>query len=120
MILERFDAVVFIGDDLMKHVYAAFNMFLRQDLAIGSLKQWEMTEADRDLCKCDNQITRPECAKYSIGNSEDLKKNDHGSGHTSSYYCDRRAHSHRHVARILTRFNRYSALPPADHNVSRP
>ncbi|KAL8832339.1 MAG: hypothetical protein Q9191_000340 [Dirinaria sp. TL-2023a] len=83
MILERFDAIVFIGDDLVRHIYAAFNMLLRENVAMGSLRQWEVSEGDRDLCRCDNQITRPECAKYSVSDSEEIRKNDPGSGHSS-------------------------------------
>ena len=89
MILERFDAVVFIGDDMLQHIYAAFNMLLRENLALGSLKQWQMSEAERDNCKCDNQIMKPECSKHAILNSEEVRKNDPGGGYTSPYHCDR-------------------------------
>ena len=89
MILDRFDAVVFIGDNMLQHIYAAFNMLLRENMAMGSLKQWEMSEAERDNCRCDNQFTRAECSKYAIRASEEVRKNDQGSGHASPYHCDR-------------------------------
>ena len=89
MILERFDAVVFIGDDMVRHIYAAFNMLLRQNLATGGLKQWDMKESERDMCRCDSQLIKPECAKYIVTESEDVRKNDFGSGHPSPYYCSR-------------------------------
>ena len=89
MILERFDAIVFIGDDMMKHIYAAFNILLRENIGLGGLKQWDMSESERETCKCDNQFTKPECAKYIVVDSEDVRKNDLGSGHPSPYYCNR-------------------------------
>ena len=89
MILERFDAVVFIGDNMLQHIYAAFNMLLRENMAMGGLKQWEMSEGERDNCRCDNQVTRTECTKRVLLDSEDVRKNDPGSGHTSPYHCNR-------------------------------
>lgn len=89
MILERFDAVVFIGDNMLQSIYAAFNMLLRENMAMGSLKQWDMSEGERDNCRCDNQVTRAECSKYAVQDSEDVRKNDPGKGHTSPYHCDR-------------------------------
>lgn len=89
MILERFDAIIFIGDDMVKHTYAAFNMLLRANIALGSLKQWDMKESEHETCRCDNQMTRPECVKYTVTDSEDVRKNDVGSGHPSPYFCNR-------------------------------
>ena len=89
MILDRFDAIVFIGDNMLQNIYAAFNILLRENMAIGSLKQWEMSEDERVNCRCDNQITRPECSKYAVMDSEEVRKNDPGSGHTSPYHCNR-------------------------------
>ncbi|KAK4690307.1 hypothetical protein P7C71_g6454, partial [Lecanoromycetidae sp. Uapishka_2] len=92
MILERFDAVVFIGDDTLKIVYAAFNMLLRENLAMGGLKQWELIEKDRATCRCDNQMVRPECLNYAITDSQAIAENDKSSVHKSPYYCDRTPH----------------------------
>lgn len=89
MILDRFDAIVFIGDNMLQHIYAAFNILLRENMAMGSLKQWEMSEDERVNCRCDNQITRPECSKYAVLDSEEVRKKDPGSGHTSPYHCNR-------------------------------
>lgn len=47
MILERFDTVVFIGDTMLRNIYGAFNILLRQNQALGAISQWEMN--DRDL-----------------------------------------------------------------------
>lgn len=89
MILQRFDAIVFIGDNMLQHIYAAFNMLLRENMAMGSLKQWEMSEDQRVNCRCDNQVTRPECSKYAVFDSEEVRKNDPGSGHPSPPHCNR-------------------------------
>ncbi|CAD6568399.1 MAG: hypothetical protein ASARMPREDX12_001397 [Alectoria sarmentosa] len=92
MILERFDAIVFIGDDSLKPIYAAFNMLLRENMAIGSLKQWELNESRRDTCSCDNQLTKPECSSHMIMESQTVREKDDGDGHKSPFYCDRTPH----------------------------
>lgn len=89
MIMERFDAVVFIGDDPLQHVYAAFNMLIRENIALGSLKQWEMKENERAGCRCDNQLIKAECAKYTVMDSQAVRDHDGDSAHKSPYYCDR-------------------------------
>ena len=89
MILERFDGIVFVGDNMIQHTYAAFNMLLRENIAMGSLKQWGMTESERDVCRCDSQFTNPGCSKFAITSSQEVMDNDGGSGHKSPYYCDR-------------------------------
>ena len=91
MILERFDAVVFIGDDSFKPIYAAFNMLLRENMAMGSLKQWELNESQRDGCKCDNQLTKSECSSHMITDSETARKKEDGDGHRNPFYCDRKS-----------------------------
>ncbi|KAI9812392.1 MAG: hypothetical protein M1832_000427 [Thelocarpon impressellum] len=92
MILDRFDGVVFIGDNMLRQVYTAFNILLRENVALGGLKQWEMSEGERGACRCENQFVRGECVKFAVENSEDVKKNDAGSGHKSPYYCARTPH----------------------------
>ena len=91
MILERFDAIVFIGDDSLKPIYAAFNMLLRENMAIGSLKQWELNESRRDTCSCDNQLTKPECSSHMIMESQTVREKDDGDGQRSPFYCDRKS-----------------------------
>ncbi|KAL2040909.1 hypothetical protein N7G274_006367 [Stereocaulon virgatum] len=92
MILERFDAVVFIGDDMLKYIYAAFNMLLRENMARGGLKQWEMAESDRVTCRCENQLTRSDCSSHIVMESQAVTDHDETSGHKSPYYCDRIPH----------------------------
>lgn len=90
MVLERFDAIVFIGDGLLQHIYAAFNMLLRENIAMGGLKQWEMKESERVKCRCDHQITKADCAKYTVMSNLAVRGNDGGGGNRSPYYCDRK------------------------------
>lgn len=102
MILDRFDGVIFIGDDLLQHVYSAFNILLRENVALGGLKQWEMSESDRSACRCDNQFVKSDCAKYAVTSSEQVVKNDGGSGHPSPYLCSRKSsHTQNHSIRSL-------------------
>ena len=89
MILERFDAIIFIGDNMLQYLYAAFNMLLRENIAIGSLKQWEMKEEEQAACRCDNQIIKAECTKFAVMNNQEVKENDGGSRHKSPFFCDR-------------------------------
>ena len=91
MILDRFDAVVFIGDGMLKNVYASFNMLLREDIAMGGLKQWSTTEKDRQQCACDNQLIRWECSKFSVLSSDEKVGHERSSGEGGRpYYCDRK------------------------------
>ncbi|KAL9019184.1 MAG: hypothetical protein Q9185_003565 [Variospora sp. 1 TL-2023] len=92
MILDRFDSVVFLGDETLQHVYSAFNMLLRENIALGALRQWDMKESERETCRCANQLTRPECLAYSVTDSQSVRLNDAGSRHNSPYYCDRTPH----------------------------
>ena len=91
MILERFDGIVFIGDDMLRTIYAAFNMLLRENIDFGGLKQWELDDQTRDNCRCDDQLTRPECVKNIVSSSEDVAANDaNKAGHRAPYYCNRK------------------------------
>ncbi|KAI9820672.1 MAG: hypothetical protein M1827_005041 [Pycnora praestabilis] len=92
MILNRFDAIVFIGDNMLRQIYTAFNILLRENVALGGLKQWEMSETERSACRCENQFVKSECLKFGIARSDDVMKNDRGSGHPSPYYCGRTPH----------------------------
>ncbi|KAL8720142.1 MAG: hypothetical protein Q9225_002957 [Loekoesia sp. 1 TL-2023] len=92
MILDRFDSVVFLGDETLRHIYSAFNMLLRENIGLGALRQWEMKESERETCRCANQLIRPECLAYSVTDSQSVRVNDAGSGHSSPYYCDRTPH----------------------------
>jgi hypothetical protein len=90
MILERFNTIVFVGDELVHSVYTAFNILLREDLALGGLQQWIMSDQDRVICKCDNQFLNQDCAGYAIKNRDEVKKNI-GDQKGSSYFCTRKS-----------------------------
>ena len=88
MIMERFDAIIFVGDSTLHHLYTAFNILLRENVALGGLKQWEMTEAGRSTCRCEKQFVKNECSKFAVSSSQEVKRNDAKGGHPSRYFCD--------------------------------
>ncbi|KAL8667033.1 MAG: hypothetical protein Q9202_000955 [Teloschistes flavicans] len=92
MILDRFDEIVFLGDDTLRLIYSAFNMLLRENIALGGLRQWDVKESERETCRCENQLIRPECLLYAVTDSQQVRSNDAGSGHSSPYLCDRTPH----------------------------
>jgi hypothetical protein len=89
MILERFNALVFLGDEIARSIYTAFNILLREDLAVGGLQDWMMGEQDQKNCKCDNQFLNNECLAYAV-KSRDEVKNAGGDRKWSSYLCQRK------------------------------
>lgn len=89
MILERFNTIVFVGDEIAQSIYTAFNILLREDLALGGLQQWIMIDQDRKNCKCDNQFLNVDCFGYAIKNRDEVKKNEiDGDRKGSPYFCD--------------------------------
>ncbi len=51
LILERFSASVFVGDDVARSIYLALNMLLWEDLALGDVEGWNMNERiERFVC----------------------------------------------------------------------
>ncbi|KAK9333325.1 hypothetical protein V1520DRAFT_332341 [Lipomyces starkeyi] len=101
MILDRFDAVVFIGEQRMtSHVYAAFNSLLRKNLAWGGLKNWELNEQLRQRCRCESQYTNPQCGGGSVGvsdhyvvdSTEILDAKEEGLKLGAPYVCNRVFH----------------------------
>lgn len=88
MILERFNSIVFVGDDIAQSIYAAFNVLLREDFALGSLKYWAMTDEGWTRCKCDSQFVDTECRGYAVKSKDDLKMNEASERKGSPYFCD--------------------------------
>lgn len=84
MILDRFDAVVFIGDEMLHNVYAAFNMLLRQNIATGGLKKWKLEANDVEPCKCGGQLTKGECLRELLNSNQEVV-----GEHATSYLCNR-------------------------------
>lgn len=87
MILERFSAVVFLGDETAQSIYAALNVFLREDISHGGLQEWLMTDDERIVCKCDAQFLDNNCLGYSVKNSEDIVKNEANDPKGSPFAC---------------------------------
>ena len=81
MVLERFDGVVFVGDEMLQSVYAAFNMLLREDVALGGLREGGMGGEERARCACEGQV-RGKCRRWILGGSGEV-----GAGRAS--VCDR-------------------------------
>ena len=75
---------------MLQNVYSAFNMLLRENVAMGGLKQWSLTDTERVSCRCDNQIMRSECSSQTIMVSAEVQENEGGNSHPSLYYCDRK------------------------------
>lgn len=90
MILERFDHVVFSGDESLSNVYAAFNMLLTEDIAHGSLKQWEMTREQLSSCSCDKQYLNRGCMDFLIHSSEDVYAQDANGRSRYPFACSTR------------------------------
>jgi hypothetical protein len=89
MILERFNAILFIGDDVAQSIYAAFNILLRENLAYGSLQTWNMDAQEMKQCECDAQFLDkypPSCLEYAVTSSEQVKENGESERITSSPY----------------------------------
>lgn len=89
MILERFDGVVFIGDEMMHQIYTAFNILLRQDLMFGALAQWKMSDRERDGCRCANQYMKPDCTKFFVMGSDEVAQGDPTGTYRAPYICNR-------------------------------
>jgi hypothetical protein len=87
MILERFNSITFIGDYITESIYAAFNILLREDLALGGLKQWSMSEQDLTSCKCSNQFLNKGCLEFIVKSIDDVKMNQAADQNGSPYFC---------------------------------
>ena len=88
MILERFDALVFIGDDILKHIYGAFNILLKEDMATGALDLRHLDNNERPTCTCDNQFIKSECSKAITRDSQAIGDHDRAFGKSSPYHCN--------------------------------
>jgi len=92
MILERFSAVVFLGDETAQTIYAALNVFLREDISHGGLQEWLMTDDERIACKCDAQFLDNNCLGYSVKSFEEVVKNEANDPKGSPYVCQSKNH----------------------------
>ncbi|EAW14051.1 uncharacterized protein ACLA_070840 [Aspergillus clavatus NRRL 1] len=88
-ILQRFDGIVFIGDESLAGAYAGFNILLRENLPSGSLRDWEMSNEYITQCKCDSQLNNPSCWPKRIRSSEEVFSQSDKSTSRSSYACSK-------------------------------
>ncbi|MCJ1312304.1 hypothetical protein MMC25_005978 [Agyrium rufum] len=97
MILERFDAVVFVGDSVLQTIYAAFNVLLRENLATGARLESKFesvvgTETEKkemsQKCRCSGQVERTGCADFLVRNSDEFL----GQAGRTGYHCTRTPH----------------------------
>lgn len=87
MVFERFDGIFFIGDEMLKHVYAAFNILLRENIALGGLEQWRMDDKQRNVCRCNSQFTHTDCWQFIVSGSSTVEQHDREGSHSSPYHC---------------------------------
>ncbi|KAK9464335.1 hypothetical protein V1512DRAFT_268565 [Lipomyces arxii] len=101
MILDRFDAVLFVGEQRMTtHLYAAFNSLLRKNIAWGGLKNWELNEQLRQRCRCESQYTNSQCGgggagigdHFIVDSTEILDAKDDANKIGAPYSCNRVFH----------------------------
>jgi len=84
-ILERFDGLVFVGDDTLQTVYSGLNILLRRDLALGSLDLASMDRTLQQECRCNNQFVKKDCRQHFLVKSEKVGEDAH-SGYP--YFCN--------------------------------
>lgn len=74
MVLERFDGLVFVGDDNLQSIYNGFNILLRQDLIFGAMRVHELGGGLRTQCQCDAQFTTKACSSHYVTTSQQVPK----------------------------------------------
>lgn len=89
-ILQRFDGIVFVGDDALADAYAGFNILLRQNLATGSLRDWEMDKDLSQRCRCESQFTQAACLSMRITSSDQVDAQSGGPAFRAPYSCPSR------------------------------
>lgn len=61
-----------MGDDALANVYAGFYLLVRENLALGALKDWEISPEQRDSCRCNSQFTSKSCWPLRITASDQV------------------------------------------------
>ena len=85
--LQKFDGIAFVGDDTMANLYAGFNLLLRENLASGALKEWDMSPEQRETCRCDSQFTSKSCWPQRVTASDQVPAQDDTALTHSPYVC---------------------------------
>ncbi|OJK00892.1 hypothetical protein ASPACDRAFT_59709 [Aspergillus aculeatus ATCC 16872] len=86
-ILQRFDGIVFVGDDALADAYAGFNILLRENLATGSLRDWEMDKDLSQKCRCESQFTQAACLPLRITSSDQVDAQSRSPALRAPYSC---------------------------------
>ncbi|KAI2845990.1 hypothetical protein CAN33_008205 [Aspergillus niger] len=89
-ILLKFDGIVFVGDDTLADTYAGFNILLREDLATGSLREWEISKGHGHDCRCESQFTSSLCLPLRITSSDEVYAQEGSSATRRPYTCSSR------------------------------
>lgn len=106
-ILQKFDGIIFAGDQSLANVYAGFNILLRRNLATGSLKDWEMNPQEIKNCSCNSQFTDASCMSHRISSSNQVDNSEDSQYH---YACPLGKYSKQQIV------STYQCLyPPAQH-----
>ena len=121
-ILDRFDGVMFVGDQNAAMIYAGFNILLREDLQSGAMKTWPRKNP---FCTCNDQFTNHTCHEDFIhghpegtyGGYEGLRK---------EYTCKRMHHAYVEAnqspasSQMVDNFNYWMEFAPHSENKSTP
>lgn len=92
-ILQKFDGIAFVGDDTLANVYAGFNLLLRENLAFGALKEWDLSPEHRETCRCDSQFTSKSCWPLRVTSSDQVPTQDDAALTRSPYVCSTCEHT---------------------------
>ncbi|GAB1204857.1 hypothetical protein APSETT445_003521 [Aspergillus pseudonomiae] len=85
--LQKFGALVFIGDESLADIYAGFNILLRGDLATGALRESDLTKEQIKKCRCGSQFTSASCLPLRITSSEQVETQNDGKILSSPNAC---------------------------------
>jgi len=70
MILERFNAITFVGDEHIRAIYIALNTLISEDPFRGGMN------ADADIeCTCEMQLWKVECVGAMLRSSDEASQN---------------------------------------------
>ncbi|KAE8148435.1 hypothetical protein BDV25DRAFT_158224 [Aspergillus avenaceus] len=86
-ILQKFGAVVFVGDESLADIYAGFNILLRGDLAVGALRTSRMTKEQIEKCRCESQFTSTSCIPLRVSSSDQVDEQSGRKAASGSGSC---------------------------------
>jgi len=58
-VLGKFDSIMFLRGDVLVPLVAAFSIFIRGDLKLGTVKAGKMDEESRQHCQRDGRFLQP-------------------------------------------------------------